>query len=175
MNPPEDPQATDDTRDVVALWRLQSAYADVVTRRAWDELHGLFLPTATVEVDTVTAPAGTFTGAADFGAFVGAAVERFDHFAFVILNTVVDVAGDTARGRIFMCELRHDAATGDWSTAYGVYQDRYERHHGRWWFAARRYRSMARTGPTAAVLGLPPLGPLGPTTAPPGPPTPPGG
>ena len=161
---------TDDTRDVVALWRLQSAYADVVTRRAWDELPALFLPTATVEVDTVTAPARSFTGPADFGAFVAAAVERFDHFTFVILNTVVDVAGDDATGRIFMCEIRHEAPTDGWTYAHGVYQDRYRRHEGRWWFAERRYRSMARTGPVPAVLGLPAdLPPIPPRPHPPAP------
>jgi SnoaL-like domain len=156
----------DDTRDVVALWRLQSAYADVVTRRAWDELHGLFLPTTTVEVDTVTSPVRTFTGPADFGAFVAAAIERYDHFAFVILNTVVDVdpGGDDGSGRIFMCEIRHDAVSDDWHTAYGLYQDRYRRQDGRWWFSTRHYRSLARTGPTPAVLGLPPtLPPIPPT------------
>jgi hypothetical protein len=154
------------TDDVVALWRLQSAYADVVTRRAWDELHGLFLPTTTVLVDTVTAPARSLVGPDEFGGFVGAAIERFDYFAFVILNTVVDLDGvrpDEAAGRIFMCEIRHEPAIDGWHNAYGVYQDRYQRIDGRWWFADRRYRSMARTGPTAAVAGLPPgLGPLGP-------------
>jgi hypothetical protein len=154
------PEPTD---DVVALWRLQHAYADVVTRRAWPELHDIFLPTTTVVVDTVTAPARTITGPDEFGRFVGGSIERYDHFAFVILNAVVDVEAradpDSATGRIFMTELRHEseAEAGDgWHNAYGLYQDDYRRVDGRWWFAARRYRSMARTGPTPAVLGLPP-------------------
>lgn len=154
---------TTETDDVVALWRLQAAYADVVTRRAWSELHDLFLPATAVVVDTVTAPARTFVGPDEFGAFVAAAIERYDHFAFVILNTVVDVdpPGD-ARGRIFMCEIRHEAATDAWHNAYGVYEDTYRRVDGRWWIADRRYRSMARTGPVPAVPGLPPgLEPLG--------------
>ena len=159
----------DSTRDVVALWRLQSAYADVVTRRAWSELHDLFLPTTTVLVDTVTAPARTFTGPDELGGFIGAAIERYDYFAFVILNTVVDVDGEaddghTASGRIFMCEVRHEAAGDAWHNAYGVYQDRYRKIDGRWWFAERRYRSMARTGPVPAVPGLPPDLPLPPTS-----------
>lgn len=165
--------ATGATDDVVALWRLQSAYADVVTRRAWDELHGLFLPTTAVLVDTVRAPATTLVGPGELGSFIGGAIERFDHFAFVILNTVVDLeagADDEAAGRIFMCEIRHEPEIDAWHNAYGCYQDVYRRVDGRWWFADRRYRSMARTGPTAAVAGLPPdLGPLGPfaPTAPP--------
>ena len=43
------------TDHVVALWRLQSRYADVVTRRAWPELHDLFLPDTPVHIDTGTA------------------------------------------------------------------------------------------------------------------------
>jgi hypothetical protein len=155
-----------ETDDVVALARLQSRYADVVTRRAWDELGDIFRPDATVVVDTVTSPARTLVGPREFGAFVARAVERFDHFTFVILNAVVDVGAggdpDAAEGRMFMCEIRHDTARDEWTYAHGVYSDRYRYVDGRWWFAGRRYRSMARTGPDAAVLGLPPgLGPLG--------------
>lgn len=155
-----------ETDDVVALARLQSRYADVVTRRAWDELHDIFRPDATVVVDTVTSPAWTLTGPGEFGAFVAGAVERFDHFTFVILNAVVDVGAggdpDTAEGRMFMCEIRHETARDEWTYAHGVYSDLFRHVDGRWWFASRSYRSMARTGPDAAVLGLPPgLGPLG--------------
>lgn len=152
------------TDDVVALGRLQARYADVVTRRAWPELATLFLPDATVAIDTVTTPPRQIVGPAALGAFIGGAIERYDHFAFVILNAVVDVepGHDAARGRMFICEIRHETATDSWQTAQGVYQDRYRRQDDRWWFAERRYRSMARTGPNGAVLGLPEgLEPLG--------------
>ena len=151
--------------DVVELQRLQSAYADVVSRRAWGELERLFLPDISVEVDTVTSPARTFSGPQEFSSFVSAACERFDHFQFVILNAVVQVAGDNATGRIFMCEIRHHTAaaldgeqssTGVWSTAYGLYSDRYRKVDGTWWFAERHYRSLARTGPQEGIFGLPP-------------------
>jgi hypothetical protein len=146
------------TDHVVALWRLQSRYADVVTRRAWPELHEVFRPDTTVHIDTVTAPERQVTGPEAFGAFVAAAIERFDHFAFVILNTVVDVdeAGGTATGRLFMCEVRHDQASDTWQNAHGVYRDRYVLEGDRWWFAERHYRSLARSGPGGVVLGLPP-------------------
>jgi hypothetical protein len=150
-----------ETEDVVALWRLQSAYADIITRRAWPDLHDVFLPETTIRVDMVTAPARTLVGPEAFGAFVSGAIERYDYFAFVILNSVVDVDGDRARGRIFMCEVRHDIASDTWPNAYGVYQDTYARVGGRWWFLERHYRSMARMGADASVFGLPPdLGPF---------------
>lgn len=152
-----------ETDDVVALWRLQSRYADVISRRAWPELHELFLPDTTVAIDTVTSPPRSITGPDAFGSFVAASIERFDHFAFVILNTVVELDGpDDGRGRIFMCEIRHDQASDTWQNAHGLYEDRYRRVEGRWRFAHRQYRSLARTGPGGIVLGLPEgLGPLG--------------
>ena len=146
-----------ETDDVVSLWRLQARYADIITRRAWPELHEVFRPDTRVEVDTVTNPVRTFIGPDTFAEFVAGAIERFDHFEFVILNTVVDItSGTQATGRIFMCEIRHDRELDTWSIAYGCYQDSYSRDHGRWWFTQRRYRSMARTGPDAAIFGLPP-------------------
>jgi hypothetical protein len=42
---------TADAIDYIALRRLQSAYADISTRRAWAELHEIFLPEAVVSVD----------------------------------------------------------------------------------------------------------------------------
>ena len=156
-----------ETDEVVALWRLQSRYADVITRRAWDELPELFRPDTAVHLDLVTAPPRTLVGPAEFTEVISAAMARFDHFTFVILNTVVELdEPERARGRIFMCEFRHepehDGGPGGWSTAHGVYQDQYVKIHSRWWIAERHYRSMARTGPAEAILGLPPgLGPLG--------------
>jgi hypothetical protein len=144
------------TDDIVALGRLLAAYADVVNRRAWPELAELFRPDCAVLLDVVTSPARSLTGPAELGRFIGTAIERYDHFEFVVLNSVFDVDGDAAAGRMFMCEIRHDASTGQWGTAYGLYQDRYARVGDRWWFAERRYRSLARRGPDEIVLGLPP-------------------
>ena len=148
--------ARDETADVVSLWRLQSQYADIVTRRAWHELATVFLPDVAVEIDTVTSTPRKLSGAEEFIAFVAPATDRFDHFEFVILNTVVDVdSHESARGRIFMAEIRREAATGEWSTAYGLYQDGYRKVDDDWWFADRRYRSLARTGPDSGVFGIP--------------------
>lgn len=150
---------TDGLADHTAISRLQSAYADVITRRSFDELRWLFLADCAVEVDTVTRPVMSFDGPSAFGAFVSDAVARFDHFEFVILNAVIDLsasAAGEASARIFMCEIRHErgaSAEDGWTTAYGRYDDHYRRLGQRWWFAARSYRSMARTGPDGAILG----------------------
>lgn len=148
----------DDAHAYIEITRLQSAYADVVTRRAWAELEPLFVPEAPVHVDTVTAPVIELVGAAALGDFIADAIERFEFFEFVILNTVVRVdGGGVARGRLYMVELRQERAAAEWSNAFGVYHDDYALRDGRWCFAERHYQSLARKIATqpAAVFPFP--------------------
>jgi len=156
-----DDAAVAETVDYVAIRRLQSRYADVVTRNAWPELDDLFLPDTTIEVDTRSAEPMRFTGPGALGEFIAGAITKFDFFEFVILNTVIDLGAsgdpDAATGRMYMCELRTDQATGAWVSSYGVYNDRYTRRDSRWWFAHRQYHSLARTDPegTTEVFEFP--------------------
>ena len=147
-----------DTVDHLAVARLTDGYADVVTRRAWPELADLFLPDCTLHLDTVTAPERDIEGPRAVGEFIGSAVERFSFFEFVVLNRRIELRAsgdpDRATARIFMCELRQDADGGRHTTAYGVYRDTYARVDGRWWFADRRYRSLARTAAVDAEADL---------------------
>jgi SnoaL-like domain len=139
-----------ETVDYVAISRLQAAYADVVSRRAWPELVELFLPDARVRVDTVTAEPVELDGPQRLGEFISGAIERFGFFQFVILNARVtlgtDDDADRARGRMFISEVRQDRASGEWSRTHGVYHDEYRCVDGRWRFAQRDYQSLARTG-----------------------------
>ncbi len=142
--------ALQDTIDYVAITRLQNAYADAVTRRAWAEFHDMFLAGAPVRVDTVTNPVIELAGPQQIGDFIGDAVERFEFFEFVPLSTrVVLRAGgdpDRATARLYICELRQDAASGRSTQAFGVYRDEYRRVDGAWRFARRDYQSLARSG-----------------------------
>ena len=139
--------SADEAIAYLAITRLQAAYADVVTRRAWPELEEIFLPDTAVHVDTVTADVIELVGPKNFGDFVAGSIDRFEFFEFVILNTVIDVASATsATGRMYMVELRQDRASGGWSNAFGVYHDTYVCDDGRWRFAERSYQSLARTG-----------------------------
>jgi SnoaL-like domain len=136
---------TEDTLAYIAITRLQAAYADVVTRRAWPELEELFLADAPIHVDTVTREVVELVGPRALGEFVGSAIEHFEFFEFVILNTVLDIGADgTAVGRLYMVELRQERGSGEWSNALGLYRDRYVSVDGRWRFAERHYRSLAR-------------------------------
>jgi hypothetical protein len=144
---------TDDTDAYIAITRLQAAYADVVTRRAWSELTALFTSDAAIRIDTITRPVVELTGPGELGAFISRALERFDFFEFVILNTVIDVADEsTARGRLYIEEVRHEPEPGGWSHAFGLYQDTFTLDGEGWRFRDRRYRSLARRSPDGTEI-----------------------
>src|SRR4051794_13637762 len=145
------------TAAVVAVQRLQAAYGDAVTRRAWDDVRVLFEPDAVVRITTYSREPFVLEGPDEVAAFVERALEDFTFFELAILNAVVDVTGDQATGRVYICELRHDRA-GEWTQAFGLYQDRYRRRGGRWRIAGREDASLARTGPTRIrPVELPPF------------------
>ena len=140
----------------IALRRLQNRYADIVTRRAWPELHEVMRPDCTVTVD-LTDRAIDFDGPGPIGDVIGTQLEQFSFFEFVILNTVMDIDAvtGTAAARMYMQEARQNVDDGRRSDTYGVYHDRFERDpDGRWWFARRRYRSYARTNPAGSDTDL---------------------
>ena len=149
------------TNDYIAIRRLQDAYADVVSRRAFDELHDLFLPAAPVMIEL---PGGTreVVGPGDFGRYVEKRIADLEFFQFVILNTVVELVvdgdPDRARARIHMCELRQDRADGRSTVLYGLYRDDYSRLDGRWWFAHRRFSPLAVTQRDLDVFDYPEAG-----------------
>jgi hypothetical protein len=105
-----------ETVDYIALTRLQSAYADVVTRRAWAELADLFLPGATVVIDTRNAPPFELIGPEAVGSFISEAIAGLEFFEFVILNRRICLRTDGddahAAGRLYFGELRQDRASG---------------------------------------------------------------
>lgn len=147
--PPIRPLDAAAAADHVAIGHLQSVYADVVNRRAWPELSWLFLDDAEVVIDTVTRDPVTVRGPDEFATFVSGAMERFEFLEFAILSSRVELAPDggdnTAAARLYMCEIRRDVGSLDWSVAYGLYNDRYRRTDDGWRFARRHYRSLTRT------------------------------
>ncbi len=144
-----------ETVDYVAIRRLQSAYADIVTRRAWPELDRILRSDAEVVIDRMDGSPLQLHGPGGVAEFVSKAIAHFDLFEFVILNTVVEIDGDRATARMYMWEVRHDPVGGR-SDAYGLYRDEYRRIDGRWWFSGRRYQTLARTlAADHAVFPLP--------------------
>ena len=153
----DDPELRE-TIDYIAVRRLQDAYADIVTRRAWPELVEIFLPDVRVTIDRRTVEPLVIDGPAAIGDFIGRSISGMDFFEFVVLNTriVLRHEGDDDRAvaRLYMNELRHDTS-GRWTTVYGVYHDVHRRVDGRWWFAERRYHSLARTARDFDVFAFP--------------------
>ena len=136
-----------ETMDYVAIQRLQSRYADVVTRGAFGELTGLVRADCPIVVD-VRHKKFELIGPTQYGEFIARQIERFSLFEFVLLNTVmrIDVPAGAAAARVYMQEIRQNVSDGRRTDAYGVYHDRLERDsEGRWWFAKRHYCSFART------------------------------
>jgi len=152
--------------DYLDIRRLQNRYADIVTRRAWLELHEIMRPSCTLELN-LGDESKFFDGPKAIGDFIGDSLQQFEFFEFVILNTVieVDVAAGVAGGRMYMQELRQNISDGRRTNAYGVYHDRFERQDDKWWFARRRYGSFSRTiapGPEHEQIVFPlPLHDLG--------------
>jgi hypothetical protein len=139
--------------------RLQHAYADVVNRRAWPELESLFRPDAEVVIDRRAGDPLRLVGGREVGGFIGTAIAGFSFFEFVVLNAHIAFpdgpASGTAVCRLFMCELRQERDSGRFTAAFGLYHDRYVLADDRWWFAARRYHSLARHAGVLDVFGLP--------------------
>lgn len=146
-----------ETIDYVAVSRLHHAYADIATRRAWDELDELFVPDIPVTIDLRDQDPYVFDSRAGFKDFVSAAVDRFEFFEFVILNSRVylehDGDPDAAVARMYMSELRQDHAEHRWTVVHGVYHDEFHRIDDRWWYTRRGYSSLAR--PTRDVEAFP--------------------
>ncbi|MBO9376598.1 nuclear transport factor 2 family protein [Sphingomonas histidinilytica] len=136
-----------ESTDYIAITRLQAAYADMITRRAWDELPSIFCEGARIVVDRMDGTPLDLDGPAGLAAFVSKAIGHMDFFEFVILNTVIEIGDGEAHGRMYMCEIRHDAKAGQ-TMSYGLYRDHYRKQDGRWKFGDRRYRVMGRTQTT---------------------------
>jgi SnoaL-like domain len=135
--------------DYIGLTRLQSAYADCVTRRSWDELDQLFRPDATLLVSDGHRQI-TIQGPTAIGALIDRAVASLDLIFFVNLNTRIEMYPEgegTARARTYIRELHFANPLLVAKEIYGVYLDRYVRSEDRWWFASREWHALARTAP----------------------------
>ncbi len=147
----------DDAVDHSEIRRLQDAYADIVSRRQWHELADVFTADTVLDLD-LRETSMQFVGPAAIGEFIGRSVSQFEFFQFGILGTRIHlrVGGDAnaANARMYMTELRQ-TPDGHWSQIYGVYHDHHVRIDDRWWFAHRKYHSLARNNLPAAVYEFP--------------------
>ena len=152
-----DDRRLEDTVDHNEIRRLQDAYADIVSRRKWHELHDVLLPDCELELDLRERTIRE-VGPAAIAHFIDTMVSQFEFFQFGILGTRIHLRSggdqDRAAGRMYMTELRQTPA-GQWSQIYGMYHDRFQRVDGRWWIAHRLYHSLARKDMPASVFAYP--------------------
>jgi len=120
--------------DELAIRELVSLYADAVNRvdeeqwaDTWTENAEWSLPMATVEGKTQ---------------IVGLWVQAMSSFEFVaqlVYQGVVEIDGNKATGRWYLCE--HLRSKGDSTGRFniGTYNDSYQKKDGRWRFSSRQY------------------------------------
>lgn len=131
-----------DTADLVAIDQLIRRYADISSRRAWDEFGEIILADAPLRFVRSTGDDLELTGPQGVAQLGQSAMADFEVYVYVPLNSVVDtIEGDRATGRAYSQEVATNTE-GRWITFYGVYEDEYERRDGRWFIAARRYRTI---------------------------------
>lgn len=140
-------QSNSDALARLGVRRTQETYADIITRRAFDELSSVMTRECRLDIDLADRQMD-FTGPQAIGDFISKQMERFDFFVFVILNAVteVDVAFGRAASRMYISEQRSDH-DGFPSVTYGVYHDLFVVDDGTWKLDRRRYASYARTDP----------------------------
>ena len=132
-----------DAETYAAIQQLQQAYADVVTRGAWDEVATLLTPDAHIRFVTSSGEVFEVDGAEAFGKF-GANMTGFDFFQYIPLTFVVSSTPEgTLEGRTSSLEVAENEA-GQWIESYSIYEDIYAQTDGRWRFARRSHRTMKR-------------------------------
>ena len=75
-----------DAVDHSEIRRLQDAYADIVTRRAWTELHEVFRDETVLDLD-LREQTIQVVGTEPIGEFIARNVNQFEFFQFGILGT----------------------------------------------------------------------------------------
>jgi hypothetical protein len=145
-----------DLAGYVAVTRLQRTYGDVCTRRAWAELPALCTPDSVFTFRFGGGAPAELSGAAGLQQFGAGAVERFSFYQYIVLNTVVSIAGNRADARLGVLEIGVDRESGEWLEFYGHYDDVCTQVDGTWRFARRDYRLTARRAAHDVVVVAPP-------------------
>lgn len=130
-----------DAETYAALQQLQRAYADISTRRAWDEVSSVLTDDAHLTFETSTGAVFEVNGARAFTEFA-AKMTGFTFFEYIPLSFVVDRSTDgQVVGRAYSLELAENDA-GEWSETYGIYEDTYAESDGRWRFSRRKQKTL---------------------------------
>ena len=124
--------------DELEIRHLVAAYADAVNRRdqelwasTWSEQGAWSLPGA-----------GSFSGKEAVVGLWVQAMSGFDFVAQLVYQGTIEIDGDKATGRWYLCEHLRPAGSEDGMFNIGSYKDEYIKEEGNWRFASRDYHIM---------------------------------
>jgi SnoaL-like domain len=144
---------TYDNDAYLAIMRLHRSYADITTRRAWDEVASITAPDVRWHYTLLSGRTLECNGPAEYVKFHLEVNPRFRFFQQIPLNFVVDIGPDgTARGRSYVLEVAEDSETGDWINFYVVFRDQFAIVDGTWRFVERTARTVRRAASKQELL-----------------------
>jgi ketosteroid isomerase-like protein len=147
-----DLQAIADRCEIEAL---RGEYTEAVMMRDYDRLASLFTPDGAVRIPHINAEAVTRE---EIRAGIERLQGRLDYFVQTTHPGTIQLAGDGASGRAYICELMR-FRDGSSERNYAVYHDRYQRTPDGWKFTERVYE--IKYLDTTPLPGSAPLAPGG--------------
>jgi hypothetical protein len=121
--------------DRVEIEALRAEATDAAMMRDYDRAASLFIPDAVVRMPYINVELVGWEEIRTSGERVPALV---DYFVQTTHPGTIQLDGDTAAGRAYMCELIH-LRDGRSDLNYAVYHDRHQRTPGGWKFTERVY------------------------------------
>lgn len=137
--------------DRVEIEALRGEFADAVMVHDFDRLASLFTEDGAVRIPEAGAES---VGRTEIRAGIERLQGMWEYFVQTTHPGVVQLDGDTATGRAYLCELGR-LRDGTSYLNYGIYHDRYRRTPDGWKFAERVYEP--RYVDTAPLTGTPSL------------------
>jgi ketosteroid isomerase-like protein len=121
--------------DRLEIDALRGEFTDAVMMHDYDRLASLFTPDGVVRIPHINAEA---TGREAIRAGIERLQGLLDYFVQTAHPGAIQLAGETASGRAYMCELLR-FRDGNSELNYAIYHDRYHRTPDGWKFTERVY------------------------------------
>ena len=121
--------------DRLEIEALRGEFTDAVMMRDYDRLTSLFTPDGAVRMPHIGAEAA---GREQIRAGIDRLQALWDYFVQTTHPGTIQLDGDTAAGRAYLCELGR-FRDGRSELNYAVYHDRYRRTGDGWKFTERVY------------------------------------